>query len=207
MRPTLLCRSYRGFTVPEVVVAAGVLLMLFAAITLIYSSSAKVWRKVDLRTSLLRESQIAMRNLERGLEVSHPFGIARADNAIAYLSTADSNNNISMNSQGEPLWQNFLIVYVDPDGLLRRRLLPLRTPTSRAPTFEEETGVVLRDYLTTGPEESDRFLTHSGKITSFRVENSGHYGSLLEITIEAIEPKNSDENEDFVLTTKVSVRN
>jgi hypothetical protein len=196
-----------GMTIAEIVVASGILLLLFAAITMIYSSSARVWRKVDLRTSLLREAQIAARNLERGIEISHPFGIARADNAIAYISATDQNDDIHMNSLGELLWQRFVIIYIDPDGRMRKRVLPLGTPTSRAPSFVEETGVALRDYLTTGPEVTDRHLTHSGRITRFSLENSGHYGSLFELTIEGEQLKNSTDTENLTVTTKVSVRN
>jgi hypothetical protein len=206
MQPTRRSKSFSGLTIAEVVVASGILLMLFAAISMIYKSSADVWRKIDLRTSLLREAQIAVRNMERGLEISHPFGIARADNAIAYLSGTDDNDVIVVDPQGELLWQRFIIVYVDPDGRLRKRILPLGTPTARAPSFVEETGVALRDYLT-GPEATDRHLTHSGRITRFSLENSGHYGSLFELTIDGEQLKNSTETENLTIRTRVSVRN
>ena len=198
--------AIRGLSIAEVVVASGILLLLFGAISMIYSSSATVWRKVDLRTSLLREAQIAARNLERGLEVSHPFGIARSDNAIAYLSATDDDDDIEVDSQGRLMWQRFIIVYVDPDGRLRRRVLPLATPSSHAPSFVEETGVTLRDFLTS-PEPTDRHLTHSGRITLFSLENSGHYGSLFELTIEGEQLKNSTDRETLTIKTKVSVRN
>ena len=199
-------RNRRGLTIVEVSVASAVLLMLFAAISLIYQSSARVWRKVDLRTSLLREAQIAARNLERDLEVSHAFGIARADNAFAYLSARKNNDDIDVDSRGELLWQRFIIVFVDEEGRLRQRALQLSTPSRRAPTFQEETGVKLSDYLS-GAVNTDRHLTHSGRITQLSLENAGHYGSLFELVIEGEQMVNSTESESLTIRTKLSVRN
>lgn len=196
----------RGLTIVEVSVAAAILLMLFAAISLIYQSSARVWRKVDLRTSLLREAQIAARNLERELEVSHAFGIARAENAFAYLSARKDNGDIDVDSKGELLWQRFIIIFVDEEGRLRERVLQLGTPSRRAPTFQEETGVKLPDYLT-GAIDTDRHLTHSGRITQLTLENAGNYGSLFELVIAGEQMVNSTQTENLALRTKVSVRN
>ena len=198
--------SRRGLTIVEVSVAGAILLMLFAAISMIYQSGARVWRKVDLRTSLLREAQVAARNLERDLEVSHAFGIARAENAFAYLSARKDNDDIDMDSRGELLWQRFIIVFVDEEGRLRERSMQLSTPSRRAPTFQEETGLRLSDYMS-GSVPTDRHLTHSGRITQLSLENAGHYGSLFELVIEGRQMVNSTETETLAMRTKVSVRN
>ena len=194
-----------GLTVSEVLVTSGILLMLFAAITAIYVSSSRVWRKVDLRTSLLRELTAAVRHLERDLEVTHPHGIARADNACAYLSATNDDWRPTVGPDGRLNWQKYVIVFVDPEGRLRRRILPLGTPSVRPPSFREETSYALKDYLS-GPLDNDRYLTHSGKVTRFELANAGHYGSLYELSIEGEQPKNSTEVEKLEIRTKVSVR-
>ena len=201
-------RQDLGLTFIEVMVASSILLLLFGAISIIFHSSSQVWRKVDRRTSLLRELQVAVRYIERGVEVSHPFGLARADKTLAYLSSEDENNDIALDAEGRPMWQKFAVVFVDPEGRLRRRLLPLATPSAQATSFQDEFGVPLQAYLSLhGAQNEDRHLTHSGKITGFALENAGSYGSLFELVIEAEQPKNSDETERLEIRTKISVRN
>ena len=210
MLPTPRSRRFLrfGLSYVEVLVASSILLLLFGAISMIYHSSSQVWRKVDHRTSLLRELQVAVRFIERGVEVSHPFGLARAEKALAYLSAEDGDNKISLDAQGKPRWQKFFIVFVDEDGRLRRRELPLTPPNSKPPTFQDEFGVTLQAYLDSqGAESGDRHLTHSGTITRFALENAGHYGSLFELIIEAEQMKNSTEKERLEIRTKISVRN
>lgn len=208
----------RGMTLVEVSVAAGILMLLLAAIVGIYQSSARVWRKVDIRTSLLRELQVAVRYLERGLEVSHSFGLDRAPtlNALAYLSALDGNDEIHVNDQGKPEWQRFVIVYVDAKGLLRRREESLTPSRAVPPTFKEATGYQLAPYLTYNPPKpADRFLTHSGIIETLELKNGGNYGSLYELIIQAKQKKTElgarvgdpDKFETLEIRTKISLRN
>ncbi len=200
-------REVRGLSIAEVLVASGVLLLLFAAISQCYYTASQVWRKVDLRTSLLRELQVVARYLERGLEVSHPFGLARADNALAYLSASDEDNQLQLSDLGRPEWQRYIIVYVDGEDRLRRREVPLSPTRERAPTFQEVFGTTLAGYLAGGPQTGDRYLTHSGRILRLDLENSGDYGSLFQLTIVAERMRNSTETEELILQTKVSLRN
>lgn len=198
--------SRKGLSLVEVSVTVGILLLLFGAISLIYQSSARVWRKVDSRTALLRETQVVARNLERALEVTHPFGLARADNAVAYLSATDASNTLETDAEGRLLWKRFVILYVDPAGRIRRRYLPLAGPTPDPPSFQQETGASLEDFLT-GPEPTDSYLTHTGVITRFELKNSGDYGSLYELIVEGEEPVGTGRKEHMSLRTKVSIRN
>ncbi len=202
--------AIRGMTLVEVSVAAGILLMLLGAIVGIYMSSARVWRKVDIRTSLLRELQVAVRYLERGLEVTQSFGLARAPtiNALAYLSALDGSDDLLVNTEGKPMWQKFVIVYVDDKGLLRRREEPLGAPKAKPPAFKEAMGYQLKPYFTYNPSKTqDRFLTHSGTITKLELKNSGNYGSLYELILQAEQFKNSSEKEKLEIRTKLSLRN
>lgn len=209
MPPTPFSKSRnqnrRGMSLIEIDVAAAILILLFGAIVLIYQVCAKVWRKVDIRTGLLRELQVAVRYLERGLEVTHPYGLARAENALAYLSATDEDDNIVVGGNGGPAWQKFVIFYVDADGRLRRRLVELSTPETDPPTFRESLGAELSDYLVPNPD--DRHLTHSGTITLLSLENAGNYGSLFELVLQAEQLKESDQVEKLEVRTKVSIRN
>ncbi|MFA5508215.1 MAG: hypothetical protein WC314_26260 [Vulcanimicrobiota bacterium] len=198
--------SRAGLTIAEVLVASSVLMLLFGAISLIYYSGSQVWRKVDLRTSLLRELQVAARYIERGVEVSHPYGLTRAENALAYLSATDDDNELSFDSEGRPNWTKFVLVYIDDEDRLRQRELPLDPVKSQPPSFKDEMGVTFESFLST-MEPAGRYLTHSGKVTALALENAGNYGSLFELRIEAEQMKNSTEKEILEIRTKLSIRN
>lgn len=209
MLPTPRCRS-RGFTVIEAMVTSSILLLLFGAIVMIYASSAKVWRKVDNRTALLRELQVAMRYLERDLEMTHPFGLTYTDNRIAYLSVTDDDNEISFDNFGRPEWRRFILVYLSGDDQrLVRRHLSLGGPRSDPPTFYEFMGVPLSTFnveLAT----LDRQLTHTGRVTHFSLEPEvgpvGNYGSLYELTVKGEQTLDEDQVDRVEIRTKVSVR-
>lgn len=203
MRPV---NALRGTTVLEMVVAAGVFLLLLAVLVVTYTRGASVWKKVEHQTSLLRELQVATRHLQRHLETTHHLGVTLGDQKLAYLDAADAEGQLELNDRGEPIWQRWLVVYVDPEGRLRRREIT-RTDADASPrSFREEVGTDLDTYLT-GPLPDDRVLTHSGRITEFKLEPTGNYGSLYELVIRAEEEKNSTEVEKLELKTNISVRN
>ena len=199
--------SRRGTTVIEMSIGAVLLLLILGVLSSIYVQGSAVWRKVDKETSLLRELQVAVRNLERELELGHPHGLTIGTQALAYLSCQDANNDITLNDRGEPVWQKFTLVYVDPEGLLRRREVARSAPDTNPLSFEEEFGTDLDTYLSNNPDPDDRRLTHLGDITRFELESSGRFGSLYELRLEAEQLKNSTETETLQLTTQVSVRN
>lgn len=203
-----------GLSISEVMVAAGVLLALFAALTMIYTSSSRVWRKVDRRTSLLRELTLALRHLERDLEVTDSHGLSSAENAVCYLSTKDEDEVPVLETDGRQLWQKFVVVFLD-SGRLRKRVLPLSAPSVEPMTFQDFQGQKLGNYLG-GAVSTDRFLTHSGQLNEFEVKSAElflppselkNYGSLYEITVRGEREIDSQNKEKIDLTTRVSLRN
>jgi type II secretory pathway pseudopilin PulG len=200
-------RSRAGLTIIEVVVASSILLLIMAVLTAVYVRGSHVWRKVEKNTTLLRELQVVLRTLERDIATGHPIGLTPAPQALAYLSCKDQNDVPRATDRGEPIWQRFVLFYVDGVGLLRRRELPLSSPSAEPIAFEQETREPLDVYLANYPQPDDRRVTHSGKITEFSVTRTGDYGSLYEIVLKAEDQLDSDRTETVDLKTIVSVRN
>ncbi len=203
MRPA---RSPQGTSVLELIVATSIFLLLMAVLVFVYTRGAAVWKKTEHQTSLLRELQVASRHLQRNLETSHPLGITLGEEKLAYLDADNAEGDLELDDRGEPIWQRWIVVYVDGEGKLRQREITRTDADSRPRSFQEEVGASLDDYLT-GALEDDRYLTHSGNITEFRFEPTGNYGSLYELAMKAEEQKNSTEVESLELKTEISVRN
>jgi len=178
-----------------------------AILTMVYVRGSHVWRKVEINTSLLRELQVAMRTLERDLATSNPIGLTRGTNSVAYLSCKDLHDTIRVNDRGKPIWQKFVILYVDEAGLLRKREILRSLPGPEPVAFEQETGETLDEYLTNYPQPQDQRLTHSGAITELSLTRTGDYGSLYELLLQAEDHLDSDRVETLELKTMVSVRN
>lgn len=200
-------RLTRGLTVIESLVTAGIFLVIMGVLTVTYVQGSKAWKKVDRKTELVRQLQVAVRGLQRELSTSHYKGLERGNMALAYLSLTDAQNRISVNSEGNPEWQKFVLVYVDDSGLLRRRVVARSAPDDNALAFEEETGHKLDDFLQMFPEPEDRFLTHSGEVVEFSLEADGDYGSLHDLSIQAIQTDDEGVTERFQVRVKVSLRN
>lgn len=193
-------------TLVEVLVTSGILLLLLAVLTGVYVRGSSVWRKVESKTELLRELQVALRRIERNLSISHPKGVTRGEKALAYLSLQNADGKIEVVDLG-PVWQKFVTVYVDADGLLREASVPRSVPDSLAPSFIEANGFSLDDYLTNFPNPDHQRLTHSGEITLFQLTPTGDYGSLYNLEVTALKKNGSDITEKVQLESAVSVRN
>lgn len=189
----------------EVLVTSGILLLLLAVLTAVYVRASSVWRKVDMKTELLRELQVALRKLERNLELSHPKGVAKGDKSVAYLSLRDKDDKVVMDPLG-PVWQKFVAVYVDPTGFLREATVFRASPNPTPCSFSEETGATLDQWLGMTANTDHRLLTHSGQVTQFELTRTGDYGSLYELKVAAERKNGSDITEKVQLQSVVSVR-
>ena len=200
-------RNRGGLSLLETVVVASILLLLVGILTVSLVRGARVWKKVENETTLLREVQTILREMERSISTGHPYGLTAGTNSIALLSCQDNQEKPLVNNRGEPVWNKFVIYYVDNVGLLRKRVLQLGTPSSEALSFEEETGQNLDQYLNQFPRQDDRRLTHSGRVTLMKLKSKGDYGSLYEINLEAEETVNYDRVDTLKLSTTIGVRN
>jgi len=75
-------RSARGFTLPEVVIALGVFLLLSAAVVSVYLMSLRSWREGSAQVSLQRKLAAAMQRMvqgERGRSESRQHGLREAN--------------------------------------------------------------------------------------------------------------------------------
>lgn len=196
-----------GLTMIEIMVVSGIMLLLMLVLTSIYVRGSRVWLKVDRETELLREIQVAMRYLERDITTGNPRGLTRGNNALAFLSCQDADRQIHFNDRGQPIWQKFVVMYVDSNGTLRSREVPRPTPSTIPVSFEEDMGSLLDDFLTDNPNPNDRRLTHSGRIIELSLTPSGDYGSLHTLVVEAEQDKVDKPLENIRLETELSVRN
>lgn len=197
----------RGLSLLEIIVVASILLLLVGILTVSFVRGARVWKKVENETTLLRELQTTVREMERSISTGHPYGLTSGTNSIALLSCQDTQGKPVVNNRGEPTWNKFVLYYIDDVGLLRKRILNLGTPSSEALSFEEETGQSLDQYLNQFPQQDDRRLTHSGKVTLLELKSKGDYGSLYELKLEAEQTVNSDRVDTLKMSTTIGLRN
>jgi len=117
----------RGATLVEILVGAGLLLLLLGVLFSVLIPAMKTWARSErhseaqqaallVSTRVARDYQFA--NPEsvyvRQLPVTLPDGPARQD-LLIFLSSLDENGQVAFDDGGDPLWQRRIVVYYDAD--------------------------------------------------------------------------------------------
>ncbi|MCA9796902.1 MAG: hypothetical protein KC910_34065 [Candidatus Eremiobacteraeota bacterium] len=112
----------------EMMIAAGIFLLLTAVLFMIFFMGAKAWRKTDQRADVTREAQLATARLIREATRSSflSLSITPDGRAVSFLSPMDDNGQFVFDAAGNTRWQRFVIYYCDlTAGELRRLEVPL----------------------------------------------------------------------------------
>lgn len=119
-------RNRRGFTIPEVLIAATILGALAAMCLAVYVSGARAWTKVDSKTELMSTLQISQDRIAREVRATLlPSVSLMPDNTgVAFLSAGPEENR-QVDMGGRILWQEFVFYYHNTgDDKLYRKTEP-----------------------------------------------------------------------------------
>jgi type II secretory pathway pseudopilin PulG len=182
-----------GFTLPEILVSA---LLILTVILIIYSLLAtfqKYWVLTDARASCFLSVETASERIRREMRSSSFAGITDATAsplpALSFLSPRDADNRIVLDGSGGLQWQKHVIYYIRTDtGELMRREVPATGPTPLPPavlrTYCDGTGAMvsagisaLRLQLYPADRKAD--LTLESRYYSGRSENTASSSTVL----------------------------
>lgn len=116
----------RGFALVELSLSMVLLGLLLAALAVLLEHGAQSLRSTDVRGQALGDLQLATARLSRELEQSCWDSLTVDGEAVSFLSAMDGAGRCHVTPQGEPLWQQFVVYFRDPQSSeLCRRELPL----------------------------------------------------------------------------------
>lgn len=143
----------RGFTIVEVLVAAGAMGLLSAVCFAIYAMGLKSWTKLDSKTQVMANLQITKSRISREILTAQQQSLSiPADlSGVAFLSGGPENSR-QVDAGGRPVWQEFVYYYYLPaEEKLYRRTEPYATADNTLfSTIEIFTGDSLVDLQTGG---------------------------------------------------------
>ena len=126
----------RGHTLLEMVLAAGMLMVLMVTIILVYVVGASAWRKGDTQAELLQDLQTSGARLSVDLASSSYEGLSVGPSFVSCLSPVDKDGKLAYQA-GQPLlrWARFRRWALSSSGeLLRRDFdVPSSSPVVTAP--------------------------------------------------------------------------
>ena len=119
----------RGLTLLETMIAGGLLLLLTAAMFVIYQRGASAFAKGEARSEMLAHLQNATVRLEQDLSrsVYGSLSITADATAFACLSPVDGEDPQQFESlSGRPVWRRYVVYWWDPGtNEVYRREVPL----------------------------------------------------------------------------------
>ena len=121
--------SSRGFTIPEVLVAAGLMGLLSAVCFAIYAMGLRSWTKIDAKTEVMSTLQLVQGKIAREVRSSQlPSVSVPVDNSgVAFLSAGPESTR-QVDGGGRLQWQNFVLYYHDSTAQSIHRTEEIYTP-------------------------------------------------------------------------------
>ena len=180
----------RGVTLIELIVASTLLALLTGALFMGWDTGARSWLTASRKTERLSRLQLALRQIEKGLESSANQGLAfqNAPGIIAFpmaypLKSTSGIGFVYQPGTSSPQWQKYAVFYFDgASRTLRTREVtipvanPAATTTTPLTTFDDGSGVKpLSSYATGGAavaEEIDTMTILAGTQSVEIVVNS-----------------------------------
>jgi hypothetical protein len=116
----------RGLTVPEVIIASGLLFMLSALCLSIYVSGVRAWTKIDSKTEVMGVLQAVQDRIATEVRSSQLPSVAAVPDksGVAFL-WAGTEGSRQVDGGGRIVWQDFVFFYTLPlDDKLYRKTVP-----------------------------------------------------------------------------------
>ena len=131
-----------GFTIVEVLTVVSVFGILVTAIFSIFNMGLSAFHKTTIKNELLQEAQITNVKLSADLERSSLSSLSAdatdpEQGVAAFLSPLDDDANFVTDNRGRPVWQKYLVYYLDDTTReMYRREVPLLagSPQRTVPT-------------------------------------------------------------------------
>ncbi len=191
-------------TLLELLVAAGLLALLSAAVFLVFRTGTSAWQKGQTQTDLIQQLQLVTSALARDVEAApyDSLSLSPGGDGISVLSALYADGNYALNTHsGELVWQSFIVYYLSQGQVLRRRV-PLAVPAAVS-------GPVEATATNLGTHSID-FYRSGGKSLTQDVSRLqfGISGQMLVVEIEGRKKRyGSEAPEVFRLSTTVRLRN
>lgn len=135
MTPRRAHPTQAAYTLAEVLVASALLLVVQGIAYLLLVLSNRSWSVVATRADVAINAQVGVAAMRRELQDTTASSVTVGTNAVAFLSALDDGGVFQTDADGQPLWQAFVVYYVDPNNsaLRRSRITPASaTPLSQA---------------------------------------------------------------------------
>jgi prepilin-type N-terminal cleavage/methylation domain-containing protein len=120
---------HRGFSIPEVLIASGLLGLLSAICFGIYALGLRSWTQMDAKTTVMSNLQLVQAKLSRELRASQLPSVTTAPDlsGVAFLSAGPEATR-QTDTAGRLVWQDFVFFYhVPADERLYRKVVPYAT--------------------------------------------------------------------------------
>lgn len=125
--------------------------MLLTLLFLIFHMGWNAWRSANLRSDLNDQSRLVVQSLSRDLEASVYASLSLQGEAVSFLSARDDAGVFTLDANGDPVWQRYVIFHRDPARAeVVRAELPLAAPLSAPEPIEVNTGQPLASLLGPG---------------------------------------------------------
>ncbi|MBM3460519.1 MAG: hypothetical protein FJX76_00265 [Armatimonadetes bacterium] len=132
----------RGFTLVEILVAGGLLLLLLGVVWYLLVPAWRAYMKGDRKSDVQRNSMVVgariaqeFRNAYgssvavKKIPVTTPDGEVRQD-AVIFLSDLDLRGDLQLTPDGDPIWQKRVVFYHDGEtNQIRSKEIPLDPPS------------------------------------------------------------------------------
>lgn len=121
------CTREQGFTLAELVITSALMGIMFVALGAIYKMGMVGLSKTTVHNDMLGQAQITAARLTREVASSSfdSLSLSPDRTAACFMIRFDENGHVDFDpSSGRPIWQSYVIYYLDGNEL-KRRVLPL----------------------------------------------------------------------------------
>lgn len=132
----MFSRTNKGFSLPELVIASGLLFVLVGGIGLVFQASLHYYRRSSAQVEIEQRVLTSLRHLSRELSEAARTSIVISGQGVVFASPRDASGQILNDDDGRPLW-SLLVCYgrgpaAGTDCLLRQELA-LSPPATQPP--------------------------------------------------------------------------
>ena len=109
-------QQFRGFTLAEVIISAGVMLSLLGCLALIFHHSSNAMLKGTTQSELLAQLQVFSKKFTRAAQGSNFRSLSVNPRGVAFLVATDDEGRFQYYpNYAVPNWQRYHITYHNPD--------------------------------------------------------------------------------------------